>query len=146
MLTGDILIGRRFTGDTTEWMMLSGGFANHAAMIVVEPNSEYRYVIDCPSDLGVFTSSTGRVRRTELNDWLAMALEEDYEIAWLPLDQNLRTFGDLNQDHLDKWFELVHGSPYSSIHNLFAAVDTPDQSFPAPLNAESVVVNLRLYE
>ena len=39
MQTGDILIGRRFTGDATQWMLLSGGYANHAAMIVADPDS-----------------------------------------------------------------------------------------------------------
>ena len=31
------------------------------------------------------------------------------------------------------------------MHDFFAAVDTPDESFPAPLNAESFPINLRLY-
>lgn len=39
MKTGDILIGRRFSGDAAEYMILSGGYANHAAMIIVDENS-----------------------------------------------------------------------------------------------------------
>ena len=50
MQTGDILIGRRFAGDSTSWMLLEGGVANHAAMIISDPNNAYtKYVIDCPS-------------------------------------------------------------------------------------------------
>ena len=50
MQTGDILIGRRFAGDSASWMLLEGGVANHAAMIISDPNNAYtKYVIDCPS-------------------------------------------------------------------------------------------------
>ena len=55
MQTGDILIGRRFTGQSAEMMMFEGGFANHAAMIIANPDSPTKYVIDCPSDMGLFT-------------------------------------------------------------------------------------------
>ena len=34
---------------------------------------------------------------TELNEWLGLALAQDYEIVWLPLDKNLRSYGDLNE-------------------------------------------------
>lgn len=54
MQTGDILIGRRFTGDATEWMILEGGLANHAAMIYAPADSKQKFVIDCPSNVGYF--------------------------------------------------------------------------------------------
>ena len=96
MQTGDILIGRRFSGDAAEWMLLSGGFANHAAMIIEDPeNPRAKYVIDCPSDLG-FAEGTSGVRQMEFTEWIDQALEQDYEIVWLPLSKNLRTFGDLD--------------------------------------------------
>ena len=57
MLTGDILIGRRFSGEGAEQMILSGGLANHAAMILTDDFEEipkdFRYVIDCPADMGL---------------------------------------------------------------------------------------------
>ena len=68
MLTGDILIGRRFTGDAAEQMILSGGYASHAAMIVEDnQGGRSKYVIDCPSDMGLLNRSG--VRMTELNNW-----------------------------------------------------------------------------
>jgi len=73
MLTGDILIGRRFTGDATEWMLLEGGFANHAAMIYAPPDSEQVFVLDCPQDGGMFNKDPG-ASMTELNEWLGRAL------------------------------------------------------------------------
>lgn len=144
MRTGDILIGRRFSGDAAEQMILSGGYASHVAMIVEDARGgPTKYVIDCPTDMGLL-NRTG-VRKTELNEWLGLVLAEDYDIAWLPLDKNLRAFGDLNVDNLNFWFNQVEGSMYSEVHDFFASVDTPDQSFPAPLNAESFPINLRLY-
>ena len=95
MQTGDILIGRRFTGDATQWMLLSGGYANHAAMIVADPDSPQRMVIDCPSDTNYF-NGIGGVRRLELNEWLGRTIAQGYDVAWLPLDKNLRAFGDLS--------------------------------------------------
>lgn len=47
---------------------------------------------------------------------------------------------------MSNWFHHVEGSKYSDIHNFFAAIDTSDQGFPAPLNSESFMINLRLYE
>lgn len=49
MKTGDILIGRRISGDSASMMILQGGVANHAAMIV--DYDGIKYVIDCPSEL-----------------------------------------------------------------------------------------------
>lgn len=72
MQTGDILVGRRFSGNAAEWMILSGGFANHVAMIV-EGEHGTRYVIDCPSEIGAF-SKIGGVSKTELGEWLNMAV------------------------------------------------------------------------
>ena len=66
------------------------------------------------------------VRKTELNEWLGLVLAEDYEVAWLPLDKNLRAFGDLSEEKLNLWFSQVEGSMYSEVHDFFASVDTPD--------------------
>jgi len=54
MKTGDILIGRRFTGDATEWMLLEGGMANHVAIIYAPADSKDKFVLDCPRDGGLF--------------------------------------------------------------------------------------------
>ena len=58
MKTGDILVGRRFSGSAAEWMLLSGGFANHIAMVVVDDRG-LTYVIDCPTEIGVFAKESG---------------------------------------------------------------------------------------
>ena len=76
MKTGDILIGRRFTGEETGWMLLEGGYASHAAVVYQAPQEEaenVRFVLDCPSDLGIFDKEGG-ARITELNEWLGHAL------------------------------------------------------------------------
>ena len=146
MKTGDVLVARRFTGDSAQWMILEGSFANHIAMIVEEPGNFFPVsVIDCPSDKG-YLSEEGGVRKLELNEWLSLHFEQGYEVAWLPLDRNLRAFSELNEDGVKSWFSHVNHSPYSNVHRFLAAVDTPDESFPAPLNAESFPINLRLYE
>ena len=75
MKTGDILIGRRFSGDGAEWMLLSGGFANHAAMILEDSeNPHAKYVIDCPSDMGFAEGKSG-MRKMDLTEWIDQALE-----------------------------------------------------------------------
>ena len=108
MQTGDILIGRRFSGDGAEWMLLSGGFANHAAIIFEEPidKAHPKYVYDCPRDMGYIEGSTG-VRKMLLSEWIDEHLEQDYEIVWLPLAKNLRTFGELNEYNLENWLRHI---------------------------------------
>lgn len=44
-----------------------------------------------------------------------------------------------------QWFKQVQHSPHNSVMSFFAAFDTPDQSMPAPFNAQSLPINLRLY-
>ena len=102
MQTGDILIGRRFSGDAVQQMILAGSLASHAAMVVQDGTSGIWYVIDCPSDMGLL--NRGAVRKTGLDEWLGMAMAEDFEVVWLPLDKKLRTFGDLNENQLNLWF------------------------------------------
>mmetsp|Transcript_47796 Transcript_47796/g.63141 ORF Transcript_47796/g.63141 Transcript_47796/m.63141 type:complete len:470 (+) Transcript_47796:161-1570(+) len=142
--TGDILIGRRFTGDATQWMLLEGGYANHAAMIFAPADSKKKYVLDCPRDAGQFNPQPGAAM-TELNEWLGRALAQDYEMVWLPLNEELRQKTELSEENLMSWFKSVEHSAFSSVLGFFAAVDTHDESFPAPLNAESVPINMRLF-
>ena len=71
--TGDILVGRRFTGDATQWMLLEGGLAHHAGIIYAPADSDKKYVLDCPKDGGMFNEQPG-VAMTEINEWLGRAL------------------------------------------------------------------------
>ena len=64
--TGDVLIGRRFTGDSTQWMLMEGGFANHAAIVYAPQGSNFKFVMDCAKDRG-YIKSDGGVMMTELN-------------------------------------------------------------------------------
>ena len=80
-------------------MLLEGGVANHAAMIVTDPDNVYtKYVIDVPAvgEQNLLKKQVG-ARQTELTEWLGEALAQDYEIVWLPLDKNLRSYGDLDE-------------------------------------------------
>ena len=66
------------------------------------------------------------MRKTELYEWLGEALAQDYEIAWLPLDKNLRSYGELDEQAVRNWFHHIRNSKYSDIQAFFAAIDTPD--------------------
>ena len=64
----------------------------------------------------------------------------------MPLSQELREKDSLSDANLESWFNGVEGSKHSNVLGMFASVDTADESFPAPLNSESVPINLRLFE
>lgn len=104
MQTGDIIIARRFTGHTTEMMIFQGGLANHAAMIMRDPDSTAVYVIDCFQDKWG-DGETG-VKKTLVNEWLQIAEDGDFEVAYLPLDPKIKK----DTSKLFKWFENVQGS------------------------------------
>ena len=72
MKTGDILIARRFTGHTTEVMLLSGSFANHAAMIIKDAETGLLFVIDCFHDNWGEHGPPG-VKKMLLEKWLDTA-------------------------------------------------------------------------
>lgn len=82
---------------------------------------------------------------TELNEWLGRGLAQDYDIVWLPLNKDLRATKNLSEPSLLSWFNLMEHSAHSPVVSFLAAFDTPDESMPAPLNAESLPINLRLY-
>lgn len=69
MKTGDVLIARRWTGHTTEMMLISGAFANHAAIIYCDPDSSAVFVLDCFEDAWGSDGKPG-VKKTLVNDWL----------------------------------------------------------------------------
>jgi hypothetical protein len=75
-----------------------------------------------------------------------MAIDQDFEVAWLPLNKKIRSFIDLDEKKLRNWVNHMLDSPYSRIADFFATIDTPDESFPAPLNSEAFPILLRLYE
>ena len=67
------------------------------------------------------------------------------DVAWLPLDPKLRSSDAFDQDKLMQWFATVEGSRYSFAKEFFAAIDTPDYSYPAPFNSQSIPVQMRLF-
>lgn len=138
MKTGDILIARRFTGHTTEVMLLAGSLANHAAMVVKEHGSEQVYVIDCFHDSWGETGSG--VQKTIYDKWLEAAEDEGFEVVYLPIDAQLVQ----DESKLMDWFNLVEGRSYDFATELFAAIDSPDLSVPPPFNSEVLPVLLRL--
>lgn len=133
MKTGDIIITRRFTGHTTEMMLLSGGLASHAAMILKDTNSTAVYVIDC------FHDDQG-VKKTLINEWLQTAEDGAFEVAYLPLNADLT----IDEAKLWRWFNSVESNLYDYALELFAAVDDASSGIPPPFNAEVVPVMLRL--
>jgi hypothetical protein len=84
MNTGDVLISRRFTGHTTEIMLISGAFANHAAIVYRDPDSSAVFVLDCFEDAWGADGRPG-VKKTLINEWLQIAEDGGYEVALLPL-------------------------------------------------------------
>ena len=68
------------------------------------------------------------------------------DVAYLPLDPKIRKSASFDQDKLMDWFASVEGSHYSFAKEFFAAIDTPDFSYPAPLNSQAIPVQMRLFE
>ena len=123
-------------------MILSGGLANHVAMIMRDTKSSAVYVIDCFYDSWGDGKING-VKKTLVNEWLQTAEDGGFEVAYLPLDPKL--FRDqANISKLEAWFDKVEGSSYDYAMELFAAIDDAHAGFPAPFNAEIVPILMRL--
>jgi hypothetical protein len=139
--TGDLLVARRFAGWSTLFMLLTGGMATHVAMVVDEGEGD-KYVYECMSEEW-WSEAGATVQRTPLKEWLSKAEEAEFEVSWLRLSREYELNFDL--PNLINWFMRVEGSHYSMVREFFAAVDSPDESFPPPFNTESVPINLRLF-
>lgn len=80
-----------------------------------------------------------------MNEWLDFAREAGYDLSWLPLDPNLRYKKAWNVKKLENWFETVENSAYSFVKEFMAAIDTADESYPGPFNAEYVPMMMRAF-
>lgn len=143
MKTGDILIGRRFVGSSAQMMLLSGGLASHAA-IIVRDKSNIAWVYDA-QDNAHFKNGERGIQRTRLSEWLDFARNAGYDLAWLPLDPALRYKKAWSPEKVISWFETVEKSAYSFVQEFMAAIDTADESYPGPFNAEYVPMMMRAF-
>lgn len=123
--TGDLLISRRWTGHTTEMMLLAGGFASHAAIIVRHPDSNDVFVAEC-SHSG---TGEGAVKKTPISEWLAQAEKGHFEVVHLPIREEL-----VKNSDLWTWVSRVEKSEYDYSLELFAAIDNAD-GYLVPFNS-----------
>lgn len=120
METGDILVGRRFTGLTAQQMLFSGSYASHVAMVVREKNGSLS-VMECREDWT--TDYRTGVMKTSLDDWVPSAYQAGYEVSWLPLDRRGLDHLNGNRDGLNEWFTTVEGKSYSPVKDFLASFD-----------------------
>ena len=107
-------------------------------MIMRDPDSSAVYVIDCFHD-NWGTMQSG-VKKTLVNEWLQIAEDGDFEVAYLPLDPKISK----DNKKLWQWFASVEGSQYDYSMELFAAIDDVNAGFPAPFNKEIIPILMRL--
>jgi len=72
------------------------------------------------------------------------AEEAGFEVAWLPLHPDERA--KLNPNRLALFFNENEGLPYDFASMYFAAIDTVEDNYAAPINADFVPMLLRYTE
>ena len=124
-------------------MLLSGGLASHAA-IIVRDESNIAWVYDA-QDNSHFKNGEQGIKRTRLSEWLDFARNAGYDLAWLPLDPAMKYKKSWDPKKLVTFFESVEHSAYSFVQEFMAAIDTADEAYPAPFNAEYVPSMMRAF-
>ena len=87
--------------------MLSGGMATHTSIVVRDYNN-IAWVYSAQNDH--YFSQQGRgIQRTMLNEFLDEAKAAGYDLAWLPLDPQLRntTANVWNETALHMWYDSI---------------------------------------
>jgi hypothetical protein len=130
-------------------MLLSGGFASNVALIMNETDGLWVY----SAQNDIFVGEAGRgIQRVGLHEYLDDAYAAAFDLGWLNLHEDLRntsaTGGTAAWDEakFHEWYPTLENSTYSQVKEYFAAIDTVDDSYPAPLTSESVPIFLRDFE
>lgn len=75
---------------------------------------------------------------------MSYAEEAGFEVSWLPLHPDQRK--KLNPNRLALFFNENEGVPYDFASMYFAAIDTVEDNYASPINADSVPMLLRYTE
>jgi hypothetical protein len=76
---------------------------------------------------------------------MRLAKAADYEVAWVPLREDIR---NLTFDRAKAWdfFNKIEGDPYGHGVQLFSIIDTEDDNYFAPFSAELLPFLIRYLE
>lgn len=81
----------------------------------------------------------------DLKTWLQNSEIAGSDVAWLPLDQEVRDKYKFDVNKLMGWVKSVEGSDYSFVKEFFAAIDNSSLGWAAPFDTEALPILLRLY-
>lgn len=84
------------------------------------------------------------IQRTPFKQWVQMARERDYNVAWLPLKDEVAAMYDV--DKARKFFFKMEGLPYGYHNFLFGWLDTQYSNLPPLMPSEFMPIVLAQYE
>lgn len=116
------------------YMVSSGSHAAHAAVALRDPEGEL-YVLEAQSAY-YFKNGLSGVQKTKFGDWLDYARDADFDVAWIPLNDEMRVF--FNSNLAWEFFEDTECAPYSHRVQYFSVVDTVEENYFAPISAELI--------
>jgi len=119
--SGDLLVSRRMEGFDTYYMVATGGWAAHAAVVMREGKALYVWEARYPAG----------VARTPMAQWLERARASEAEVAWLQLRNDVRR--RFNETLGLAFLHAEEGSFYSPRAVFFGAVDSDDYPFSSDL-------------
>jgi len=71
---------------------------------------------------------TARIQRNKFSEWITMAEEAEFHVAYMPLSAEMReTF---NETAAQEFFFRTQGLPYGFHNFLFSWIDTPEDNWP----------------
>ena len=137
---GDLIVARRLDGMDTFYMASTGSQIGHVAMALRDEKGEL-FIVEAQSAF-YFKDGTSGVQSTKFADWLELANSADFDVAWIPLREDVRK-SKFNAAKARQYFSLTSGAPYSHRAQFFSVVDTVEDNYFSPISSELVPFMVR---
>lgn len=124
----------------TFYMVSSGSQVGHVAVALRDDNGEL-FIIEAQSAF-YFKNGESGVQSTKFADWLELANAADFDVAWIPLREDIRKT-KFNAKKARSYFKLTAGAPYSHRAQFFSVVDTVEDNYFSPISSELVPFMVR---
>ena len=94
----------------TFYMVSSGSQVGHAAVALRDDNGDL-FIIEAQSAF-YFKNAKSGVQSTKFADWLELANAADFDVAWIPLRDDIRKT-KFDAKKARSYFKQTAGAPYS---------------------------------
>uniref|UniRef100_A0A7S3IGQ5 Uncharacterized protein n=1 Tax=Strombidium inclinatum TaxID=197538 RepID=A0A7S3IGQ5_9SPIT len=141
--SGDYIAITRLDGLDPMIMYGTGSHSGHTVMALWFEEEEGRelYIVESQD---AWYWPIHRVQRNRFSEWIKMADDCDFNVAYMPLSEEKRA--QFNETSAREFFFETEGLPYGYHNFLYGWIDTPEDNFPRLLPKDLVPIVFAMIE